>query len=112
MEYFFDYGYSKENSKTLYSMHKMKIPKSFSVTIFNQHRIQYESGAMDTEFSKTYFFLPSTTDRIVNINRYMNSVNLIPIDIHQHEFEVDDGDFDPSKLGFDNPDRKKIRKAV
>ena len=53
MEYFFDYGYSKENSKTLYSMHKMKIPKSFSLTIFNQHRIQYESGAMDTEFSKT-----------------------------------------------------------
>ena len=112
MEYFFDYGYSKENSKVFYSMHKMKIPNSFSATIFNQHRIQYESGAMDTEFSKTYFFLPSATDRIVNINRYMNSVNLIPIDIHQHEFEVDDGDFDLSKLGFDNPDRKKIRKAV
>ena len=79
MEYFFDYGYSKENSKVLYSMHKMKIPNSFSATIFNQHRIQYESGAMDTEFSKTYFFLPSATDRIVNINRYMNSVNLIQL---------------------------------
>ena len=42
----------------------------------------------------------------------MNSVKLIPTDIHQYKFEVDDGDFNPSRLGFDNPDRKKIRKAV
>ena len=44
---------------------------------------------MDTESSKTYFFLPSTTDRIEEINHYVNSVNLISIDIHQNEFEVD-----------------------
>ena len=62
MEYFFDYGYSKDNSKVLHSHHKMKIPNSFLGTIFNQHRIQYESSASDTESSKTYFFLPSTTD--------------------------------------------------
>ena len=46
------------------------------------------------------------------IRRYMNSVNLIPIDIHQNEFEVDGGNFDPSKLDFDNPDSKKeVRQA-
>ena len=81
MEYFFDYGYSKENSKVLYSHYKMKIPNSFLGTIFNRHRIQYEFGALDMESSKTYFFLPSTPDRIEEIKRYMNSVNLIPIDI-------------------------------
>ena len=35
----------------------------------------------------------------------MNSVYLIPTDIHQNEFEVDGGNFDPMKLDFDNPDR-------
>ena len=39
-ECFLDYGYSKENSKILYSTHKMKIPNSFRATIFNRHRIQ------------------------------------------------------------------------
>ena len=39
-ECFFDYGYSKENSKILHSTHKMKIPNSFRATIFNRHRIQ------------------------------------------------------------------------
>ena len=59
------------------------------------------------ESSKTHFFLPSTTDRIESINRYINSVNLISIDIHPNEFEADGGNFDPSKLNFDNPDREK-----
>ena len=39
-ECFFDYGFSKENSKILYSTHKMKIPNSFRATVFNRHRIQ------------------------------------------------------------------------
>ena len=30
---FLDYGYSEENSKVLYSNHKMKIPNSFSGAI-------------------------------------------------------------------------------
>ena len=34
-EQFFDYGYSKENSKILYSTYKMKISNIFSTTIFN-----------------------------------------------------------------------------
>ena len=75
-EYFFDYGYSKDNSKILYSMHKMKIPNSFCATIFNRHRIQYEAEALsDTDFYKIFFFLCSTTDRMEDINRNMNSVN-------------------------------------
>ena len=112
MECYFHYGCSKENGKVLYSHHKMKIHNSFSETILKRHRTQNESGALDTESSKTYFFLPSTTDRMEEIRRYMNSVNLIPIDIHQNEFEVDGGNFDPSKLDFDNPDSKKeVRQA-
>ena len=97
MEYFFDYGYSKDNSKVLYSNHKMKIPNRFSATILNRH---LSIGAFDTEFLRTYFFHPSATDRIEDINRYMNSVNLILIDISQNEFEAEGRNFDPSKLDF------------
>ena len=111
-EYFFDYGYSKENSKVLYNHYKIKLPNSFSGTMFNWDRVQYESGTLDIESSKIYFFLPSTTDKIEEINGYMNSVNLVTIDIHQNKFEVDGGNFDPSKLDFDNPDREKTREAV
>lgn len=42
----------------------------------------------------------------------MNSVNLIPFDINQKEFEVDGGDFDPLRLDFDNPDRQKTRESI
>ena len=105
-------GYSKENSKVLYSDHKMKILNSFSGIIFNRDRIQYEFGALDMESSKIYFFLPSATDRIEEINRYMNSVNLIPIHIYQNEFEVDSGNLDLSNVDFDNPDKQKTREAV
>ena len=57
-----------------------------------------------------YFHILS--DRIGEINRYMNSVNAVPIDYHESEFEVRGGSFDPSKLHFDNPDREKTREAV
>ena len=81
-ECFFDYGYSKENSK-------MRIANSFSGTMFNRHRIQFESGALNTEFSKIYLFLPSITDRIDSINRDMGSVHLVQIDIPEDSFEVE-----------------------
>ena len=94
--HFFVYGYNKENSKILYNTHRMKIPNSFSTTIFNRHRIQYESGAVsEPDFSKVFFFLPSTTDRIEDSNRYLGSVNFNPIDIELSEFG---SNFDPSRL--------------
>lgn len=58
-------------------------------------------------------FLPSITDKIEDINRHMESVNLIPIDILGHSFEVESGiAFDPSKLDYDNPNKEKMRQAV
>ena len=100
-EHFFDYGFNKENSKILYSTHKMKIPNSFSTTIFNRCWIQYKSGAFsETDFSNVFFFLPSTTDRIEEINRYVKSVNLSPTDIDASDFGPN---FDPSKLDYAGP---------
>ena len=112
-EWFFDYGFLKQNSKILHSYHKNRTLNSSFGTFFNRHRIQYESGAFNTESSKIYFFLPSITDRSKDINRHMGSVNLIPIDISEDSFE-EEGEiaFDPSKLDYDNPDREKMRQDV
>ena len=109
-KHFFDYGYNKENSKILYSTHKMKIPNSFSNTTFNRHRIQYESEALsETDFSNFFFFLPTTTDRIKSINRYLASVNLNPINIDLSEFGPN---FDTSRRNCAGPYKEDTRKSV
>ena len=105
-EQLFYYGYSKENSKILYSTHKMKVPNSFSTTIFNRHRIQYESGAFgETESSNIFFYLPSTVDRIEDINKYLVSVNLNAVDIDISKFGEN---FDPSKLDLYGSKRRTL----
>ena len=110
-EHFLDYGFCKKNSKILYSYHEKRMPSSFTGTFFNRHGIQCKSGALNTDFSEVFFFLPSMTDCIEEINRYKGSVNLFPIDIQNENFEVD-GMFDPSKLDYSNPDKEKARQAV
>ena len=94
------------NSKILYTAHKMKIPNNFNAIIFDGHKNEYEQGARafsDTDFSKTLFFLPFVIDRSEDI------VDLLPIDI---EFSYFGEDFDPSKLDFESADRERNRKSV
>ena len=94
-EQFFDYGYTKEDSKILYSVQKNKIPNSFKTTMFNKHKIQYEAGAFTTDMLGTFFFLPSTVDRVEKTNRHMSSVTLRPFDIQKSNFGED---FNPATL--------------
>ena len=43
----------------------------------------------------------------------MGSLNILPIDIPEHTFEIEEGvQFDPSKLDYDCPGKEKIAKAV
>ena len=112
-EHFLDYGFSKQNSKILYSVHKKRMPSSFSGTFFNRNGIQCESESLQTNHSHIYFFLSSTTDRIEEINRHMGSVNLLPIDISEDSFEVEGSiQFDTSKLDYENPEKEKMSEAV
>ena len=87
----------------------MKIPNSFSTTIFNRHRIQYQSGAFSETDFNVFFFLPSTTDRIEEINRYLGSVNLSQIDIDVSDFGPN---FDPSRRDYAGPQKECIRESV
>ena len=89
-EHFLDYSYSKQNSKILHCYYKKRIPSSFPGTFFNRHRIRFESGAFQTTFSNLYYFLPSTTHRVKDRNRHRGSINLLPIDIPEKTFEVEE----------------------
>ena len=51
----------------------------------------------------------STVGRIEEINRYLGSVNLNPIDIEISEFGQK---FDPSKLNYNSSDKENTNKSV
>ena len=104
-EHFLSYGYFEKN--ILYSYHKRRIPNSFVGTLFNRHRLLFETGQLQTDFSNLYYFLPSIIDRSESINQDMNYVNLISIDIPEKSFEVENGvAFDPSKLEISGDEKK------
>ena len=88
----------------------MKVPTSFSTTIFNRYRIQYDPSAFaEIDSSNIFFFLPSTVDCIEEINKYLGSVNLNAVDIDANEFGEK---LDPAKLDFSNSERENIKKSV
>lgn len=70
-ECFFDYRFPKEKSRNLYSYQKKIIPSTFSGTFFKRFKICYESNALLPDRSNVYFFLPSTTNCIKKIYRYL-----------------------------------------
>lgn len=68
---------------------------------------------MKTDFSNTYFFSPSVTDRSESINQYLGSVNLTPIDIVKTSFETEnDTAFNPAKLNKTLDEEKVMANAV
>ena len=85
----------------------------FSSTFFNQHKLQFESGASQTTSSNLYYSLPSTTNRSEEINRYLGSANLCPINIPEKSFETKENvSFDPSKLDFNCQEKDIMTEAV
>ena len=64
-EQFFDYGYSKSESKSLYCGVRNKIPSSFKATCFGFLKNQFEGGVFnEQDHSKVFFFLPFTVDSV------------------------------------------------
>ena len=84
-EYFLDYGYSKENSKILHSFHRKRMLNSLVAP--SLIGIRYNMNPVPGTLN---FHFPAITDRDEEINRYMGSVNLIPINISEHTLEVED----------------------
>ena len=92
---------------------KKRIPSSSSSTFLNRHKLQFQSGALQTTSSNVYYFVPFTTDRSEEINRYLGSVNLSAIDIPETAFETNEKvSFDPSKLDFSCQKKEIMTAAV
>ena len=98
--------------KSVHSFYKKRMSNNFPGTFFNRHEIRYKSGALKTKFSKIFYFLPSITDRVEEINRHMGSVNLLTIDIPEETLETDGVAFDTSKRDYENLDKEKMAQAV
>ena len=97
-EQFFDYGYNKDNSKTLYSTRKVKIPSSFKSTVFGIYKNKYKEGAFSDELSsRIFFYLPSTVDRNEKIMKHLTSVYLKPFNVNHESIGEN---FDPSLNDF------------
>ena len=98
-EQFFDYGYTKDNSKILYSTKKVKIPSSFKSTVFGIYKNKYEGGVFSDELSsRIFFYLPSSVDRNEKIMKHLSSVYLKPYNVN---YETIGENFDPSSNDFD-----------
>ena len=71
-----NYGFDREKSKVLHSSCRRRIPNSLSGTMFNRHRMMIESREVDSYFSNIYFYLSAITDRLEEINQYLNNVSI------------------------------------
>ena len=109
-EQFFDYGYTKDNSKILYSTKKVKILSSFKSTVFGIYKNKYEGGAFSNELSsRIFFYLPSTVDRNEKIMKHLTSVYLKPYNVN---YETIGENFDPSSNDFDRDSVVSYMKKV
>ena len=74
-EQFYGYGFDEEKSKVLCASMNQALPNIFEGTAFKKN----VPFLIDTKGSES-LLLPSTTDRKEKINRWINNVNLHPID--------------------------------
>ena len=85
-EMFLSYGYDEDKSSVLYSTVKQILPNIFQGTSFKKHNSVLLDQRTVQEYSKLFFFLPSTTDRKEKINQFQKSVSLHPIDCRYENF--------------------------
>ena len=112
-EHFLNHGFCEENSKSLYSCYKSRMPNSFVGTLFNRNHLLCETGQLQEEFANLYSFLSSITDISELINQHLNSVNLTPIDISEKISQVKDTiTIDPSKLDITCKKKKIMTEAI
>lgn len=99
-ETFFDYGFDQN---------KGKIPNCFRSGMFSIYNEKLQQGKLSTDFSRVYYYIPPTTDRIEPIDQHMGNVHLKPIDVGEGEFGEG---FNPLVLDTDSPESKRARESV
>ena len=77
-ELFLSYRYNEEKSMVLFSSCKQALPHLFQGISFKKHNQMLFCD--NDDFSKLFFYLPSTTDRNEKINKFRENVQLHPTD--------------------------------
>ena len=77
-ELFLSYGYNEEKSMVPFSSCKQALPNIFQGSSFKKHNQMLLNG--NDDFSKLFFYLPSSTDRKEKIDKFRENVQLHPID--------------------------------
>ena len=75
--------------------------------------MMFETGSLQTAFSNIFYFFLSARDKNEEINRYLGSVNLSPIDVPVSSLETKENVvFDLSKLDFVTQEKEIMTGAV
>ena len=73
----------------------------------------FETGSLQTAFSNIFYFFLSARDKNEEMNRYVGSVNLSPIDVPVSSLETKENVvFDLSKLDFVTQEKEIMTGAV
>ena len=112
-EVFFSYGYDKTKSVLLYSAFKQRLPNIFQGTSFKKHNEMLLNEKQES--SRSFFFLPSTTDRKETINNFREHVQLHPIDCLYDDFvkhSPKNEPFTPQDPDSNDPEKRCVAREV
>ena len=112
---FFSCGYDEDKSSVLFSSHKQALPSIFQGTSFKKHNSMLLNERSTEDFSKLFFYLPSTTDRKEKINRFSGNVQLHPVACRYEDFNKyssKNAPFLPQDLDLHNPDKRLAAKEI
>ena len=112
-ELFLSHGYNEAKSMVLFSSCKQALPKIFQGTSFKKHNQMLLSG--DDDFSKLFFYLPSTTDRKEKIYKFRDNVQLYPTDCLYDDYakySPKQESFQPQDLDSSDHEKRKVAKEI
>ena len=110
---FLSYGYNEEKFMVLISSCKQALPNIFQGASFKKHNQMLLSG--NDDFSKLFFYLPSTTDRKDKIDKFRENVQLYPIDCLYDDFvkySPKQESFQPQDLDSSDHEKRKVAKEI
>ena len=114
-EMFLSYGFDEDKSNVLYSSYKQILSNIFQGTLLKKHNTVLLNERAVQEFSRMFFFLPSTTNRKETINQFFKNVSLHPIDGRYEDFRkysATGRDFYPQALDSPDMDKRLVAREI
>ena len=114
-ETFLLYDYDEKRSKVLYSSYKYLFPNIFQGYAFKKHAKMLIKEKSTADFSKLFFFLPSTTGRKEKISKFFGNVHLHPIDCSYEDFSnysLKNHTFYPQHLDLRFPEERQAAREI